>query len=150
MNGVVQATKILNDLEARRDGAVLTTEAIANERRLIAYLASMGDADANDRLQALKQQEAGVTAEMKRWNSRSRLREKNCATLNKLKRRKSRKRTEKRRSNEQPLSGSAQPNSMKQPRGLFWSSTCSNGKPPPWDWRACIPIWFALEVAVRF
>lgn len=64
MTGVEQADKVLKDLEARRDGAVLKTEAIADERRLIAYLASMGDADANDRLKALKRQGAEVSSEI--------------------------------------------------------------------------------------
>jgi hypothetical protein len=40
MTGVTDATKVLDDLEARRDGAVLKTEAISKERRLIAYFAS--------------------------------------------------------------------------------------------------------------
>ena len=40
MNGVEQANRILSDLEARRNGAVLKTEAISKERRLIAYLSS--------------------------------------------------------------------------------------------------------------
>jgi hypothetical protein len=64
MNGVVQATTILNDLEARRDGARVKAEAIADGRKLVAYAASTGEADANNRLEALKRQGAGVTAEI--------------------------------------------------------------------------------------
>jgi hypothetical protein len=64
MTGVADATTILNDLEARRDGALVKAEAIADGRRLVAYAASTGDADANNRLEALKRQGAVVTAEI--------------------------------------------------------------------------------------
>jgi hypothetical protein len=64
MNGAMHATKILNDLEARRDGARVKAEAIADGRKLVAYAASTGDADANNRLEALKRQGAGISAEI--------------------------------------------------------------------------------------
>jgi predicted nucleic acid-binding Zn-ribbon protein len=64
MNGVMQATKILNDLTSRRDGARVKAEEIANGRRLVAYAASTGDADANNRLEALKRQGVGISSEL--------------------------------------------------------------------------------------
>jgi hypothetical protein len=64
MTGVADATKIMNDLEARRDGARVKPEAIADGRRLIAYAASTGDAGAKTRLEDLKQQGAAVSSDI--------------------------------------------------------------------------------------
>jgi hypothetical protein len=64
MTGVAEATRVLNDLEARRDGARVKAEAIGDGRRLIAYAASTGAAGAKNRLEDLNRQGAGVSSEI--------------------------------------------------------------------------------------